>query len=110
MSETPPENEPSEPAAAPETKHDVVFPMPGAPITVNADWHNAPGTGNYESPPVEPVTAYEKGDDGELVAKVLTPPARPQPTRGRSASTAKKKGAKDEDEDAGDLDDPNAVA
>lgn len=105
MSETAPETESVQPE--PEQEHDAVLPMPGAPITVNADWHNAPGTGAYESPPVETITAYEKDDDDQLVAKVLTPPARPRPARGRSANTAKKK-ADDEDE-TGD-DDPDAVA
>lgn len=69
-----------------ESEHDAVLPMPGAPISVVADWHNAPGTGAYEIPPVETVAAYEKVD-GELVAKVLTPPARPRATRGRRAAT-----------------------
>jgi len=112
MSETASETESvqpePEPEPEPEREHDAVLPMPGAPITVNADWHNAPGTGAYESPPVETVTAYEKGDDGEMVAKVLTPPARPKPARGRSASTAKKKATEDDDE-TGD-DDPDAAA
>lgn len=110
MSETQPETEPAAQAEAEAAvEHDAVLPMPGAPITVNADWHNAPGTGAYESPPVEPVTAYEKDDDGQLVAKVLTPPARPRPARGRRAATAKKAAAEDEATDDVD-DDPDAEA
>lgn len=97
MSETPPETEPTV-ETEPEVQHDAVLPTPGAPITVHADWHNAPGTGRYEPPPVETVTAYEKdGEDGPLVAKVLKPPARPRPTRGRRASTPKTGAEQDDD-------------
>lgn len=97
MSDTPPETEP-----AAKAEHDVVMPVPGAPIAATAPWHNAPGTGAYESPPVEPVTAYEKDDDGQLVAKVIAPPARPRPTGARRASTPKKTKSTAEEDDQDD--------
>lgn len=71
---------------------DAVTPLPGAPKTTEAPWHNAPPTGAYESPEVAEVRAYDKGEDGTLVAKVVQPPTRPTRKTGPKAE-AKMKGA-----------------
>lgn len=83
MSETPVEHDAiEENPAAPAT--------PDPPVTVEAPWHNAPGTGAYTEPEVQTVRAFDKPtEDGPVVAKVLEPPARPRATRGRRASSAK---------------------
>lgn len=77
---------------------DAVTPVPGlpavpdGPITVEAPWHNAPGTGAYEMPPVAEVRAYDTAEDGTVTAKVLKPPAKPTRKTGRQAE-AKVQGA-----------------
>lgn len=100
MSETPEHDAIEEnPAAA---------PTPDPPVTVTAPWHNAPGTGAYTEPEVVTVRAYDKPNpDGPLVAKVLEPPARPRPTRGRRASSAK---ASPEETETAEDDDPTEAA
>lgn len=101
MSETPVEHDAIEenPAAA---------PIPDPPVTVEAPWHNTPGTGAYAEPEVQTVRAFDKPDpDGPLVAKVLEPPARPRATRGRRASSAKGEAAEAE---TGEDDDPTETA
>ena len=93
-------------------EHDAIEENPGAParpdepVTVTAPWHNGPGTGAYTEPEVATVRAYDKADDGTLVAKVLEPPTRPRPARGRRASTTK--AAPEQAEDDGQ-DDGEAV-
>jgi hypothetical protein len=91
----------------PATEHDAVTDLPGAPpepeppVTVTAPWHNAPGTGAYAEPEVTTVRAYDKPtEDGPVVAKVLTPPARPRAIRGRRAATPK--AAAGEESEAGE--------
>jgi len=80
------------------SEHDAVTPLPGAPadpdapVTTEAPWHNAPGTGAIAEPPVEEIVAYDKAKDGTLTAKVVEPPARPTRKSGRQAE-AKVKGA-----------------
>lgn len=79
-------------------QHDAYSDLPGAPptpdppITVEAFWHNAPGTGTYADPDVVTVRAYEVTKDADgtttsVVAKVVEPPARPTRVRGRQADT-----------------------
>lgn len=83
---------------------------PDPPITVTAPWHNAGSTGAYAEPEVTTVRAYDKPtEDGPLVAKVLEPPARPRPARGRRASSAKQAETA-ETESAEDGDDPEEAA
>lgn len=82
MSETPVEHDAIE-------ENPAVPGVPDTPVTVTAPWHNAPGTGAYAEPEVTTVRAYDKADGGTMVAKVLEPPARPRPARGRRASSAK---------------------
>lgn len=100
MSETPVEHDAIEenPAAA----------TPDPPVTVEAPWHNAPGTGAYAEPEVTTVRAYDKpAEDGPVVAKVLEPPARPRAARGRRASSAK---AGPSEAETGEDDDPTEAA
>lgn len=102
----------------PETpvEHDAIEENPAAParpdepVTVTAPWHNAPGTGAYTEPEVTTVRAYDKQDDGTLVAKVLEPPARPRPARGRRASSTQAAPAETQTETAEDGDDPAETA
>jgi hypothetical protein len=99
----------------PVTEHDAVTDLPGAPpdpspdppVTVEAPWHNAPGTGAYTEPEVTTVRAYGKQDDGTVVAKVLEPPPRPRATRGRRASA---KASAETPQESGDAEDADGEA